>query len=133
MKTATFIIIAGRKDIDNFMKIADLFNAKNLGVIEEFTIEYKEKTSLTLKNIGKIIPVIKEALESSGHVVSFIHLEQIQEGNVITLNDSVLPYYDKNIREVSDGFKSFVLKDYIEKNTPFKCKIDENYFITDIY
>jgi hypothetical protein len=132
MKTAEFIVIAGRKDIDDFMKAADLFHGKNLGEIETITISYKESETLSLERMEKLIPVLKEGFEKTGQIVSFIHLISIRNNDNITLNSIVKPYVDKSVREISNGKKSFVFKHFIEAYTPFKCETDEYYYITEI-
>jgi hypothetical protein len=132
MKTAEFIVIAGRKDIDSFMKAADLFHGKNIGEIDIITVSYKEFENLSFERMEKLIPILKEGFEKTGHIVSFIHLISIRNNDNITLNSIVKPYIDKSAREVSDGKKSFVLKHFIEAYTPFKCETDEYYYITEI-
>lgn len=132
MKTATFIVVAGPKLIDSFMKAADLFRAKNLGIVEEMTVVYKEDQNISIDRAAALIPFVKEVFEKSEKIVSFIHLKSVRNNNVITLNDSVKPYYDEKIREVSNGHTSFVFKEFIEKTTGFKCNTDQNYFIKEI-
>lgn len=132
MKEAKFIIISAPDYMDRFMKAAGLFQGKNLGITEEITVSYMERVDLTLEIAGERILTLKEAYESANRIVSFVHLIQIQNGNTIILNDSILPFVDKKAREISDGHKSFVFKHFIEAVTPFKCETDKNFYITDI-
>ena len=132
MKNAEFIVISAPKHMDQFMKAADLFRAKNLGTIKRMTVEYNEKTSISLDRAKAIIPVIKEGLEKAGRIVSFIHLVKVRNGDTIKLNSSIKPYVDMTAREISNGHTSFVFKDYIEIVTGFKCEIDEHYYIKNI-
>lgn len=132
MKKAVFIVIYSRKDIDSFMKAADLFNGKNLGTVHEVTVEYNDNIKLTLAHAKKNINRIKGALEKSGQIVSFIHLRQIQNGDTIKLNTKILPYYDSKAREISDGHKAFIFKNFIEWVTPFVCVTDNNFYITEL-
>lgn len=132
MKNAEFIIIHGIKNLDSFMKAADLFNGKNLGTVEHLTIIYKETEAISIERAGKVIPYLKEGFEKAGEIVSFIHLVQIRNNDDITLNSKIKPYVDMSAREISNGYKSFVLKHFIEAYTPFKCETDENYYITEI-
>lgn len=129
MKNAEFIVISAPKNMDYFMKAADLFHHKNLGIIENVTVEYEVNTKLTLKKAEPIILLLKEALESAGRIVSLVHLKQVGNGNTIYINDSIKPYVDLKARQVSDGRKSFIMAEFIEATTPFKCETDENYFI----
>ncbi len=132
LKQAKFIVIHARKDIDAFMKAADLFNGKNLGTVEELVVNYDGDAELTLKIGKKTMEHIKKSLEKVNHLVSFVHLESVQNGDTIKLNEEVLPLLDYNAREISDGKKSFVMKDFIEAHTSFKCETDDCYYITSI-
>jgi hypothetical protein len=132
MKEAKFIIISAPDYMNRFMKAVDLFQGKNLGITEEITVSYKKRVNLTLEIAGERILTLKEAFESANRIVSFVHLKQIQNGNIIILNDSILPFVDKKAREISNGHTSFVFKDFIETLTPFKCETDQNYYITKI-
>lgn len=132
MKNAEFLIITGRKDIDNFMKAADLFHGKNIGIIDTVIITYKESETLSFERMEKLIPILKSGFEKVGEIVSFIHLVQLRNNDNITLNSTVKPYVDMSAREISDGHKSFVFKRFIEAYTPFKCETDEYYYIKGI-
>lgn len=132
MKTADFIIIHGEKRITDFMKAADLFQGTNFGFREEITIEYKDKAPLDMEYAKKGITTLKDAFEKLGHIVSFVHLVQVRVNDNITLNSKIKPYFDPKARQISDGKKFFILKDYIELTTPFTCKTDDKYYITEI-
>ena len=132
MKQAEFTIIHAPEFMDKFMKAADLFHHKNLGTVQTTTISYREEVELTLEYASRNMEHLREALSSTGQKVSFIHLDCVQNGNTITLNESILPYYDATVREISDGHKSFLFWQFIEKFTPFKCELDDRCFIKEI-
>lgn len=132
MKYASYTVISAPEKLDSFMKAADLFNGKNLGYIKNMTIEYKDSTNMSLERAALAMSPLREALEENGHIVSFIHLKEIRDGDNITLNSKIKPIVDMKAREISDGEKAFVFKYFIERYTAFKCKTDENYCITEI-
>ena len=132
MKEAVFTTIHAPANMDQFMKAADLFRHKNLGIVQKMTISYKEDVDRTLNYDARTIVPQKLLLEKVGQIVSFVNLDWVQNGNVITVNDKVKPYYDEKAREISDGHKSFLFWEFINATTPFKCEISETSFIKEI-
>lgn len=132
MKLASYIVIHGKKNITDFMKAADLFQGTNYGFMEDIVIAFNDKLSLDMDYAKKIMYVLKTSLEKSGSLVSLIHLDTITINDDKIKNKEVLPYFDNNAREISNGKKSFLLKDFIDLYTPFSYKLNDHHFITEI-
>jgi hypothetical protein len=130
---ATIMVISGNKLLNDLMHAADVFEkSKVLGIARFITIEYKKNQKVTLKKASLIISGLKEALEKD-EVVSFIHVVEIKNGNVITKNrGEIIPYINKEVRCISDGRKFFIFAKFIEQKTDLKVVTDENMFITGV-
>ena len=128
---ANLLIVSGNKMINQIMEGSDLGNHKHYGYLQEISISYKENEIVNFKRVGKIFPAIKEGLEKIGEKVVFIHLKEIVDDNKIIQNKTLLPWFDKSIREVSDGQKWCLFADFI-RQLKFEVKTNENMFIDHI-
>lgn len=121
-----YLVILKNGAMTAFMQASDAFNAgKIIGKFRTVEISYKAKATIEIAE--KLISHVKSALAQSGETAVFIHLDTIDG----VKNDSVLPYYDKKVREISNGKQSFLLRDYIAK-LGLNPICDDNCFVNEI-
>lgn len=126
------LIISGDKKLTEFMQCADVFEkSKVLGSIKHINISYKKDEILSLKRAGLLIDITKQSLEQSDEIVSFVHVVEIQnkDGTIIKNNGEIIPYFNKEVRCISDGSKWGVFSDLIERLTGLKVITDNHRFI----
>lgn len=81
--SVTLMVISGNKMMTKFMQCADVFEkSKVLGNVRHFTINYKDGEKVNFKRANLVIDATKKALDDE--VISFIHVLQITNGNIIT-------------------------------------------------
>ena len=123
------IIVYGDRWTTEFMQSADLFeHSKVIGFIKEMAVEYEKGTKVDFERASKIIVPLKNALEKTNQIVSFIHILSIEtEDAILKNNNKIKPYINKDIRIVSDGKQCFFLYKFVE-SFGIKVYIDEQYF-----
>ncbi len=131
--SAKIMVISGNKKISDFMQCADVFEkSKFYGIINTFVVEYKENEKVTLKRAGKLIEATRKALEEE-EVVSFVHLVEVTNGNITIKNQGeIIPYFNKEVRCVSDGYNWFVFSKFIEEITGLKVVTNEHMFVVGV-
>lgn len=129
MIKAKFIVISGESLINKFIKAVDAFDGgKIVAQISEIYISYKEEEKVSFERLEKLIPVIKEQLESK-EVVALIHLHSIiYENNKTLFNNEVEPYINKSVREISDG-KNHVMFYKILQKLSIEFQLTETCYI----
>lgn len=112
------------------MQCADVFEkSKVLGEVRYVTATYKPGEVATFDRANILVDATQKALAKE-EIVSFVHVVQIQNKNVIIQNQGeVTPYINKEVRCISNGHKWFVLAKYIESVTDLKVITDEHMFI----
>lgn len=110
---ANFEIIAWDRKMTELMQAWDVFHKwKVLWEILSFSITYNK--DIWFKDAEKIMPVIIEAYEKQGQIVSCLHLQNISDENTILKNNNkVKPYINENVKVISDWKKWGLLSDYI--------------------
>lgn len=133
MKNAKFLIIFGDKNITEFMQVCDMFDkAKVHGVVNEMTVSYAKSEKMSFKRCGTLVHVLKDALEVHGRVLTFVHLMNIEDDDAIHKNNGkVNPYVNLDVREVSDGKRSFLLADFL-RLIGFDVETDKNMFVKKV-
>ena len=131
--SAKILIISGSRVMTNLMQCADIFQKdKVIGTLKIINVKYKENEKANLKRAAILIDKIKQSLEEE-EIVSLIHVLEATNGTVTVSNQGeVLPYIDKTVRCVSDGYNWFLLSDWIEHKTGLKVITDEHKFITGV-
>jgi len=132
MKKAHFIMIAASAWSNKFMIACDLFEmGKVLGEVQHITVDYKEDAVVNMERAAKLVTAL-EGAEVKGLIISFMHLASIQIDEKITHNDgSIKPYWNKQVRIISTGYKWFMLHEFI-KRLGFKVETDEHLYIKAI-
>lgn len=113
---ASFLVIVGDKKLTKSKQEAEVFDEhKVVGNIKIVDIEISERESFSIERCGQLIPDIRKSLESD-FIVSLVHLEKISDGEFIQLNNQgeIIPYINKNVREISSGEESFLFARYLQ-------------------
>lgn len=128
--SAKLLIISGDKLMTEFMQCADVFEkSKVLGTVKYIDVSYKKGEIASLERVSLLIDAIEKVLIESKKIVSFIHVVEIKNGNVVIKNTGeITPYINKDVRCISDGYKWGLLSDLIE-STGLKVITDEHKFI----
>lgn len=129
--TATLLVISGSKMMTDFMQCADVFEkSKVIGSLKTISVSYKEGQKVSLERTKLLIDSTKKALEAAGELVSFIHVSEVQNNNVVIKNQGeIAPYINKEVRCISNGKHWYVFSKFIEANTDLKVATDEHMFI----
>ena len=131
---AELLIISGSKLATKFMQCADVFEkSKVIGTLSSVVVSYNEGEKLDFKKASKLVDATRDAYTKLDMIVSFIHLKSITDGQKTILNKGeVTPYFNKEVRVISDGQSWFLLCDFIKHQTGLQVNTDENMFITSI-
>jgi hypothetical protein len=119
MPVHTFRVISYDKRMNDFMVSCDVFEkGKVLGEIIEIVVntnsEYSDEDAINK---------MRRAVEAGGHIVSFVALE----------HSKAIPYFNPEVRVVSNGKEFFMLHEYIKSQYPYlDVETDNQYFITGI-
>lgn len=128
--SAKFIIILVDERMTKFMQCADLFSKdKVIAKIDECVFTFEETKKVDYELCEKVINSFLTTTENKLSF-AFIHLHSIIDEDQILLNRKLQckPYINKEIRQISDGNKSFMFHDFLTKlEMPFE--LDENCFI----
>lgn len=116
MKRAEYILIIGNSKVTEFMQHADLFDkGKVAGAVKEIILDFGDDVDLTVDHAEKAMWTVCDGIDKmQDYFCIFAHLVKIEDEYLVKKNNKLaLPYINKNVREVSDGSKSFLLYEYI--------------------
>ena len=111
MNRVEFTVIHKSDKITKMARAFDVFEeGKICGIIQKFHLDYKEGEDISWDRVKKVMKVM-----SSQDEVVFAHAESIQTDEMILFNkEHVKPYIAKDVRVVSDGYKFFLLSDFLK-------------------
>lgn len=128
---AHFYIVMGDLRITKFMQAADMFEKdKVIGEIVKFYVEFKEEEKrITFARCERLIEKMAELFPKK-YIVSLIHLDYIEEGDVIRLNreGKCAPYINKSVRVISDGHNWYMFHELLKK-LKINFELDEHCFV----
>jgi hypothetical protein len=112
-------IISAPKLLNKFMVCCDVFEkGKVLGDISSYIVEADKEVDEQI-----LIDSFKKAADESDRIVSFITVE----------HSRCIPYFNPEVRIVSNGYNFFMLHEWIEYNYPhLNVKINQYRFIESI-
>jgi hypothetical protein len=111
---AIYKILSAEKQITRWMRMADLFDeGKVIAYPREVSIDLAE-TDTTIERAEILMKILIEGFEESRYDLWFCHLLGVDRYDAFLKNRSVLPYWNKNVREISTGEQYGLFHNYIE-------------------
>jgi hypothetical protein len=112
-KTADFLMVVADKKVTHFMQCADVWDSgRVVAEAVEVTATFDDDVELTLERAFKMF---NEKLPNDENMeIVYAELLRVQVGNVITLNDRVVPFFKEGINSISDGNRFFMFSDFVK-------------------